>query len=192
MEPSPRSRNLGMYFYSSIKPFVQKSAAASTFHIRSQVAISVHLHWDLVRRLCAYLMISSVVWTIVIPSSTGFQSACCAHFSLPSRWPLTLSTQVSIGVNHLLKDLRWLPIERRIEKNISTITFKARNVVAPSHLAELLRDYTPVRALRSSDFGNLAVITFKLRTVGDRSFVHQHLELVTLFHLLFVQAPSLY
>jgi hypothetical protein len=51
-----------------------------------------------------------------------------------------------------------------------TITFKARNAFAPSYLAELLRDYTPARALRSSDFPTLAVPLFKLKTVGDRSF----------------------
>jgi len=50
------------------------------------------------------------------------------------------------------------------------MTFKARNGVAPSYLAELLRDYTPVRSLRSSDYPTLAVPTFKLKTVGDRSF----------------------
>jgi len=51
-----------------------------------------------------------------------------------------------------------------------TMTFKARNGVAPSYLAELLRDYRLVRALRSSDFPSLAVPFFKLKTVGDRFF----------------------
>ena len=63
-----------------------------------------------------------------------------------------------------------LPIEKRIEEKILTMTFKARNGIAPSYLAELLRDYTPVRALRSSDNPTMAVPTFKLKTVGDRSF----------------------
>jgi len=56
------------------------------------------------------------------------------------------------------------------EEKMLTMTFKARNGFAPSYLAELLRDYSPLRALRSSNNPTLAVPTFKLKTVGDRSF----------------------
>jgi len=42
--------------------------------------------------------------------------------------------------------------------------------VAISYLAELLRDYTPVRTFRSSDFLSLAVPTFIFKTIVDRSF----------------------
>jgi len=82
---------------------------------------------------------------------------------------LVYKARRSCDVSPLLKELRWLPIKRRIEENTLTMTFKARNGFAPSYLAELLRDYRPVRALRSSDFPSLAVPTFKLKTVGDRS-----------------------
>jgi len=51
----------------------------------------------------------------------------------------------SCRVSPLLKELRWLPIERRIEEKILTMTLKARNGAAPSYLTELLRDSTPVR-----------------------------------------------
>jgi len=49
-----------VYFDSalSFKPFVQKTAAAATFHIRSLGAIRDHLPRDLVRLLCASLEIS--------------------------------------------------------------------------------------------------------------------------------------
>jgi len=50
------------------------------------------------------------------------------------------------------------------------MTFKARNDVPPSYLAELLRYYTLVQALRLFDYATLAVPTFKMRTVGDRFF----------------------
>ncbi len=50
------------------------------------------------------------------------------------------------------------------------LTFKTRIGLAPSYLAELLNDFVPVRALRSSDSPALAVPHFKLKTVGDRSF----------------------
>jgi len=64
------------------------------------------------------------------------------------------------------------------------MNFKARNCVAHSYLAKLLRNYTTVRALRSSDFPALAAPTFKAKTVGTNSILHQDLELGTLFHHL--------
>jgi len=69
-----------------------------------------------------------------------------------------------------LKELCWFTIKRRLEENNLTITFKARYGVAPSYLSELLRNYTPVRSFRSSDYPTLAAPTLKLRTVGHRSF----------------------
>jgi len=48
VKPSPCARNLLVYFDSalSFKPFVQKTAAAATFHIRSLFANRNHLHRD--------------------------------------------------------------------------------------------------------------------------------------------------
>ena len=63
-------------------------------------------------------------------------------------------------VSRLFKELRWLPIEKRIELKILTLTLKARNAFAPSYLAELLKDYMPTRVLRSSAFPTLAVPSF--------------------------------
>ena len=50
-----------------------------------------------------------------------------------------------------LKDLHWLPIERRIEFKIATITYKCLNELAPPYLSELLDQYVPSRNLRSSN-----------------------------------------
>jgi len=43
VKPSPCARNLDVYFDSSLsfKPFIQKTAATATFHIRSLVAIGI-------------------------------------------------------------------------------------------------------------------------------------------------------
>jgi len=128
-----------------------------------------------------------------MPSLRGFQSARCAHVSLPSNMAARLLYKARRSCHGLplLKERRRLPIEKRIEEYILTMAFKARNGIAPSYLAELLRDYTPVRTLRSSDNHTLAVPPFKLKTEGDRSFCASGQELGTLFHLLFVRVPLL-
>jgi len=60
---------------------------------------------------------------------------------------LVYKARQSCHVSPLLKELRWLPIVKRIEEKILTVTLKARNGIAPLYLAKLLKDYTPVRAL---------------------------------------------
>jgi len=76
----------------------------------------------------------------------------------------------SCHVSPFVQEILCLPLEKGIAETIFTITLKAGNGFAPSYVTGLLRDYTPVRALRSSDFRTLAMLTFKLKTVGDRSF----------------------
>jgi len=85
--------------------------------------------------------------------------------------------------------IRWLLIEQDIEEKHLNIILKARNGAAPSHLAELLKVYAEW-FIQWSGFPSSALPTFKLNTVGDRSFVHQDLCVWTLFHLLVVWAPK--
>ena len=172
VKPSPCARSLGVYFDSSLsfKPFIQKTAATATFHIRSLVAIRDHLPRDLVRRLCTSLVISRLDYCNAVLTGLPKCSLRPLQLALNMAARLVYKARRSCHVSPLLKERRWLPIEKCIEEKILTMTFKARNGIAPSYLAELLRDYTPVRALRSSDNPTLAVPTFKLKTVGDRSF----------------------
>jgi len=155
-----------VYFDSalSFKPFVQKTAAAATIHIRSLVAIR-----DLVRQLCTSLVISRLYYCNALAGLLKC-SLRPLQFALNMAARLVYKVRRSCHVSPLLKELRWLPVEKRVEEKNLTTTFKARNGIAPSYLAELLRDYTPVRASRSSDYPSLAITTFKLKTVGDRAF----------------------
>jgi len=43
---------------------------------------------------------------------------------------LVYKARRSCHVSPLLRELRWLPIEKRIEEKIFTVTFKARNGIA--------------------------------------------------------------
>jgi len=70
----------------------------------------------------------------------------------------------------LHKTISWLPIEKRIERKILTSTYKSRNDLAPSNLAELFNDFVPSGMPKSSDSPALAVPFCKFKTVGDRFF----------------------
>jgi len=54
--------------------------------------------------------------------------------------------------------IQWLPIKRRIEQNIPTLAFKVRSGLVPFYLSELLADFVPACACKSSDSPSLAVL----------------------------------
>ena len=68
-----------------------------------------------------------------------------------------------------LTQLHWLPISRRIEFKLATITYKLLNTEQPSYLRSLIHYDNPVRQLRSSVQRRLHVPAVKT-TIGDRAF----------------------
>ena len=55
----------------------------------------------------------------------------------------------------VLRDLHWLPINRRIEFKILLFVFKALHSKAPSYLCDLLNWYYPNRPLTSANTTSL-------------------------------------
>jgi hypothetical protein len=172
VKPSACARNLGVYFYStlSFKSFIQKTAATATFHIRSLAAIRDHLPRELTLRLCSSLVISRLDYCNSILAGLPKSSLRPLQLALNTAARLVYRARRSCHVTPLLQQLQWLPVEKRIEHKILTLAYKARNGLAPSYLSELLTDFAPARALRSSDSPRLAIPHFKIKTLGDRSF----------------------
>ena len=73
-------------------------------------------------------------------------------------------------ISPILKSLHWLPVEKRINFKILTLTYKCLHNLAPIYLEELIKPYNPVRNLRSSDQLLLEVPKTRLKIYGDRSF----------------------
>ena len=63
---------------------------------------------------------------------------------------LVLKQGYNVSSMSLLRELHWLPIEKRIDFKIATQAFKCMNDLAPLYLSELLTKYIPTRNLRSS------------------------------------------
>ena len=53
-------------------------------------------------------------------------------------------------ISDTLKELHWLPVEKRISFKINLICFKILNNLAPDYLVDLIHVYEPARYLRSS------------------------------------------
>src|SRR6187401_1292878 len=81
----------------------------------------------------------------------------------------TFNTYTQKPKSPILAKLHWLPIRKRIEFKIATITHKTLQNRQPSYLFELLHPYTPTRILRSSNANFLEVPNIK-SAIGRRSF----------------------
>ena len=68
----------------------------------------------------------------------------------------------------VLRDLHWLPINRRIEFKILLFVFKALHSEAPSYLCDLLNWYHPNRPLRSANTTSLVPNRNKTVKFGKR------------------------
>ncbi|XP_073677283.1 uncharacterized protein [Garra rufa] len=79
-------------------------------------------------------------------------------------------TKHSAHITPILYGLHWLPVAYRIKFKILLLAFKSINGLAPSYLCNILVLYIPIRSLRSSDSGLLAVPRYHLSSMGGRSF----------------------
>ena len=73
-------------------------------------------------------------------------------------------------ISPILQQLHWLPVSKRINIKIITLTFKCLHDKAPSYLQDLIVLQSPARVTRSSDKCLLQVPNSKHITMGDRSF----------------------
>ena len=73
-------------------------------------------------------------------------------------------------ITPVLKDLHWLPIEKRIEFKILITAYKALTGLAPGYIRDILQPYQPPRALRSLNLSLLRKPKSRTKSFGDRSF----------------------
>ena len=74
-----------------------------------------------------------------------------------------------LPASELLLKLHWLPIDKRVEYKLASLTFKTLSVGQPVYLRSLLHDYQPTRSLRSSSRHLLSVPSVSSE-FGRRSF----------------------
>ena len=84
---------------------------------------------------------------------------------------ITTRTKKYHHISSVLRKLHWLPVTKRIEFKILTMTYKALNGMAPSYICDLLQVHHPNRNLRSASRGlSLMVPASQTQAYGARSF----------------------
>ena len=73
-------------------------------------------------------------------------------------------------ITPLVVELRWLPVEQRINFKILLFTYNIVNGLAPMHLSELVVPYVPRRDLRSADKLLFCQPSYHNKSYGSRAF----------------------
>ena len=100
------------------------------------------------------------------------QSSMDKFQKLQNRAARTLTfTRKYDPISSVLKQLHWLPVEKRISYKVLLLTFKALHGLAPEYFSDLLQWYEPrAYSLRSGSQRLLHQPTWRLKTVGFRRF----------------------
>ena len=64
-------------------------------------------------------------------------------------------TKRSEHITPVLKSLHWLPVSYRIDFKVLLLVYKSLNGLGPEYMNEMLTEYKPSRALRSTDSGQI-------------------------------------
>ena len=86
---------------------------------------------------------------------------------------LTFGASRFASTDNLLRALKWLPIEARIDQRLALLAFRCRQGIAPSYLSSELVPISslPSRSrLRSSATSALYIPSVRRPTLGGRSF----------------------
>ena len=157
-------RHIGLTFNSHISS-VSKSCY---YHIRSLRHIRKSLTDDMAKSIAVALVSSRLDYANSLlygVSKTNIDKLQRIQNSLAR-----LVTQNSFSSSaDALYNLHWLPITRRIEFKMATLTYKTLNSGSPSYLASLIQPYHPPRNLRSSDL-NLLTQPRTRTALGSRAF----------------------
>jgi hypothetical protein len=151
--------------------FNQHVAAISrscNYHIRSLRHIRSSLTDDMAKSVAVALVSSRLDYANSILYGTSQANIHKLQRIQNSLAKLVLKNPY-ISSSSALKSLHWLPITRRIDFKICTLTYKLIHTHSPSYLASLIHSRVPARALRSSD-QDLLHQPFASTAIGSRAF----------------------
>jgi hypothetical protein len=172
IRPTVSARNLGVIFDNTMRldKHVTSLVSRSNFHLRNIGRIRRFLTDDAATKLIHALISSrldngnSLLYGLPDILLSKLQRVMNTAARILTR------TKPRVHITPVLEELHWLPIEKRIEFKLLTLTYKCLHGEAPDYLSGLLQTYLPQRSLRSSEQNLLTVPKTRLKSCGDRAF----------------------
>jgi hypothetical protein len=170
--PAMSARNIGVIFDCVMSMGDQVTAVCKSahYHLRNIGRIRKCITYDACEKLVHALVTSRLdcgnALLYDLPEFQNYRLQKILHIAARI---LTL-TPLSHHITPIMKELHWLPIEKRIEYKILLITFKSRHSLAPQYINEMIMPYPTPRPLRSADENYIAIPQSRTKTYGDRAF----------------------
>jgi hypothetical protein len=171
-------RNLGLYVDSqmTMSAHVNATVKACYFYIRSLGRLR-----PLVNKQTANAVAVSLILTRLDYCNSCLWGISKAELHKLQRVQNTAARIVARKkrmdhVTPVLNDLHWLPVEKRIEHKVLSLTYNCLHDAAPEYLQELISKHQPQRTLRSASHCRLRIPSVRSgntnkKTLGFRAFV---------------------
>ena len=152
----------------SFNPHIAAISRSCNYHIRSLRHIRSSLTDDMAKSVAVALVSSRLDYANSILYGTSQANIHKLQRIQNSLAKLVLKNP-DTSSSAALKTLHWLPIMRRIDFKICTLTYKLIHTHTPSYLASLIHARAHTRALRSSD-QDLLHQPFASTAIGSKAF----------------------
>ena len=172
INPVEKVKSLGVIFDStlSMAPFVSLIKSNAFFHLKQISSIRNSLTHQITRTLIVSLVLSRIDYCNSLLA--GLPDKCISQIQSIQNYAVRViyKKRRSDRTSPLLKELHWLPVNKRIQYKILITVFHCLNNTGPQYLSDLLKSYVPTRRLRSSQDNLMVVPKTQYCSYGNRSF----------------------
>ena len=169
----PQVKNLGVIFdqVMSMRQHVNYTSRTARFHLRNISRIRRYIPEESCKLVVQSLVTSRLDYSNGLLYGIPKSAVSILQSVQNSAARIVTKTAPREHITPVLKELHWLPVDRRIEYKIFLYAYKALNGLAPEYLCNMVELYAPDRVLRSASQNLLVVPRGKHCQYGMRTFV---------------------
>ena len=168
----PQVKNLGVIFdqVRSMRQHVNYTSRTARFHLRNISRIRRYIPEESCKLVVQSLVTSRLDYSNGLLYGIPKSAVSILQSVQNSAARIVTKTAPREHITPVLRELHWLPVDRRIEYKILLYAYKALNGLAPEYLCNMVELYAPDRVLRSASQNLLVVPRGKHCQYGMRTF----------------------
>ena len=168
----PQVKNLGVIFdqVMSMRQHVNYTSRTARFHLRNISRIRRYIPEESCKLVVQSLVTSRLDYSNGLLYGIPKSAVSILQSVQNSAARIVTKTAPREHITPVLRELQWLPVDRRIEYKILLYAYKALNGLAPEYLCNMVELYAPDRVLRSASQNLLVVPRGKHCQYGMRTF----------------------
>ena len=170
--PSPSVRNLGVIIdkFASMEDYISSICRGAYLQLKNISRLKKYLDTPTLECIVHAFVTSKLDYCnsllIGLPDTLISRLQCVQNTAAR----ILTGTPKYAHITPVLKELHWLPIEKRVIYKILLMVFKAVRRHAPEYLQNIIVEYVPTRSLRSASQKRLEVPYTPSTLVQDRAF----------------------